>query len=152
MNYKLMFMINAVVAALFGVAFLVLPDFVFKQFASESYIAMVLLARFFGGTLLMSAVLMWFMTNADEELQRSVAFVLLAGAIGGFVLSLMGIAGASAVIRANGWVLLVIYVIFGLGYAYLLFLQPPAAEPKRRASRKSKNSSPKNPSPMDTVQ
>jgi len=31
---------------------------------------------------------------------------------------------SSGVIRANGWILLVITVVFSLGYAFLLFLQP----------------------------
>lgn len=140
MNYRLIFILNAVAIALFGIGFLVMPQFVLEQFKTETYIGMLLMARFFGGTLLMTAILYWFGKDAEGN-EKSLAFVSLAGSVVGFILTLLGIEGSGAVIRHNGWILLVIFGAFILLYVYLLFLQPPA-EKKQKAPRKPKAQQP----------
>ena len=47
---------------------------------------------------------------------------LLVGAVAGLIVTVMGTFASNAVIRSNGWLAMVIYVLFGLGYAYLLFM------------------------------
>jgi hypothetical protein len=121
MNFRMLFVVNAVVVAVFGVLFLVLPDFSLTQLGVEKYVATLFVARFLGGALLMSAILIWFAKEInDEQVQKQMAIALLAGSVIGFVLTVIGIASSSAVIRANGWVLLVIYILFSLGYGFLL--------------------------------
>jgi hypothetical protein len=46
---------------------------------------------------------------------------LLVSAITGLVVTLLGTFAAHAVIRTNGWAIMMIYLAFGLGYGYLLF-------------------------------
>ena len=150
MNYRLMFTINAVAVALFGAGFLILPDFVLTQFgASEGYVIAIYLCRFFGGTLLMLAWFLWILKDmANAKLQRTVAMGLLGYSVAGFILAIMGMSRSSiGVLRANGWVLLVIYGVFSLVYGYMLFLQPK--EQKQRSSKKSTRNSapPENESP-----
>jgi peptidoglycan/LPS O-acetylase OafA/YrhL len=140
MNYRLIFILNAVVLALFGVGLLIMPQFMLDQFKTETYIGMILMARFFGGTLLLTAVLYWFGKDAEGN-EKPLAFVSLAGTVVGFILTLLGIEGSGAVIRHNGWILLVVFGVFILLYVYLLFLQPPA-EKKQRAPRKPKAQQP----------
>jgi hypothetical protein len=48
--------------------------------------------------------------------------LMLGGSAGGFVLTLIGMTSAG-VIRTNGWVLLVVYGLFALAFAFLLFGQ-----------------------------
>jgi hypothetical protein len=48
------------------------------------------------------------------------AIALLIGSLVGFVLSVIGVIPTLGVIRQYGWVLLVIYLLFILGYGYLL--------------------------------
>ena len=146
MNHRLIFVLNAVVAAVVGVVFLAIPEYVVKQFNSDPYAVTFFLVRFLGGTLLIIGLLDWFGKDATEtSTQKGLAFASLAGALGGFALTLLGIAGSSAVIRANGWIALVVFGFFALTYAYILFLQPQAAEAKPRSSRKSKSSQNKPP-------
>jgi hypothetical protein len=139
MNYRLVFIINAIVLAVFGALFLILPELALTQFGTEIYVATLFVARFFGGAMLMAGVLTWFTKDIqDVSTQKSMAITFLAASVVGFILSLIGVAPATAVIRANGWVLLVLHVLFGLSYAYLLFLKPQSSKPKPRSPRKAK--------------
>lgn len=140
MNYRLMLMLNAIVAAVFGAGYLFVPATLLVFFGTTDYVVSTLLAaRFMGGALLTVGLLLWFAKDlADTGAQKSVGFGMLASSIGGFILSLIGVASASGVIRANGWILIVIHVLLGLGYAYLLFLKPASPEAKPRNPRKAK--------------
>jgi len=120
MTYRLMFIINAIAVAVFGVLFLVMPEFSLKLFHTETYAATVFVARFLGGALVMAGVFIWLakeLTNPGTE--RTMVIVLLTSSVVGFVMTLIGVV-SSNVIRANGWVLLVIHILFVLGYGYLL--------------------------------
>jgi hypothetical protein len=136
MNYRLMFIINAVIVALFGAGFLILPDFVLTQFSADIYVIVNYICRFFGATLLLMAWFLWMLKDmANAKLQRTIALVLLGYSAAGFVFSIMGMSRSSiGVLRTNGWVMLVIYGLFSLVYGYMLFLQPK--EQKQRAPKK----------------
>jgi hypothetical protein len=138
MSYRLMFTINAVVLAIFGVVLMVMPQFVLTQFKSEIYVATLFATRFFGGALLLVGLLLWVLKDAVAvKMQKNVAFLLLAYSIGGFIMSLLGMT-TIGIFRANGWVLLVIFGVFSLIYGYMLFLQPKPAPSKARSPRKQK--------------
>ena len=124
MSYRIMLILNAIVVALFGVFFLILPQTALALFGTEVYVSTLLVARFFGGAMLMSGIFIWFLKDVfDLKTQKSLETTMLAGSVGGFILSLIGMT-SNGVIRTNGWILLVITVVFSLGYAFLLFLQP----------------------------
>ena len=143
MNYRLMFVINAVALAIFGVLFMVMPEFVLTQFKSEVYVATLYVARFMGGAFLLGGLLLWFLLDVPAKKQKLMATLLLACSIGGFVLSLFGMTSIG-VLRANGWVLLVIFGLFALIYGYMLFLRPKQTEAKPRTLRKPKAAPPAN--------
>jgi MFS family permease len=138
MSYRIMFMVNAVILAVLGALLILMPEFVLTQFKSEVYVISLFVVRFFGGALIMGGSLLWFLQDIPVKKQKIVAFILLASAIGGFILSLLGMT-TLGVLRANGWILLVIFGLFALIYAYMLFLQPKQVEAKPRAPRKPKD-------------
>lgn len=121
MSYHLMFIVNAFVLAASGGALLIAPEAVLSQFQSEIYVATLYAARFMGGSLLVGGLLLWFLQDIPQKKQKLASFFLLAASIGGFVLSLFGMTSIG-VLRANGWILLVVFGLFALIYAYLLFL------------------------------
>jgi hypothetical protein len=137
MSYHLMFIVNAFVLAASGGALLIAPEAVLSQFQSEIYVATLYAARFMGGSLLVGGLLLWFLQDIPQKKQKLASFFLLAASIGGFVLSLFGMTSIG-VLRANGWILLVVFGLFALIYAYLLFLQPKPAPAKSSAPRKPK--------------
>jgi len=131
MNYRIMFFINALVAVAFGVGFLIFPSMVIKQFDVDDYASTRLLAQFFGTAMVALGLLLWFAKDVTEAgTQRGMAIALLVGAVGGLIVTFLGT--TSRVMRSNGWLVMVIYLLFGLGYAYLLFLKressPASAE------------------------
>ncbi|MDO9303587.1 MAG: hypothetical protein Q7T89_19525 [Anaerolineales bacterium] len=144
MSYRLMFTINAVILAIFGVLFMIMPEFALSQFGSEVYVATLFVARFFGSTLLLSGLFLWVLKDAvPVKMQKNITFLLLAYSIGGFVMSVLGMTSIG-VFRTNGWVLLVIFGLFTLVYGYMLFLQPKPASTKSSSPRKVKDVPPAN--------
>ncbi|MCJ7435587.1 MAG: hypothetical protein MUO77_19060 [Anaerolineales bacterium] len=125
MSYRIMFILNAIVVVVFGAFFFIMPQTALTQFGiTEGYVSTLLVARFFGGAMLMSGIFIWFLKDIfDQKTQKSLEAVMLAGSVGGFVLSLIGTV-SSGVIRTNGWILLVITIVFSMCYAFLLFLMP----------------------------
>jgi hypothetical protein len=124
MSYRILFILNAIIVVLLGAFFLIMPQTALSQFGVEVYVSTLLVARFFGGAMVMSGILIWFLKDVfDQKTQKSLGMAMFAGSVGGFVLSLIGTT-YSGVIRTNGWILLVVTVVFSMCYAFLLFLMP----------------------------
>jgi len=128
MNYRIMFIVNALVAILFGLGFLFFPARVLGLFRTEAFVSTLLLSRFFGTAMLTLGLVLWFVKDvADESVQKGIGIALLVGAVTGLLVTALGTFASNAVIRANGWLAIVVYVLFGLGYGYLLFMNRPAS-------------------------
>ena len=129
MNYKTMFIVNAVVAVLLGLGFLFVPTRVLNLFGTETFVATVMVSRFFGTAMLALGLVLWFAKDVtDAGVQRGMGIALLVGAVAGLIVTLIGTFASNAVIRSNGWIAMLIYILFGLGYVYLVFLKrEPAA-------------------------
>jgi hypothetical protein len=127
MNYRTLFVINAFVAFLFGVAFLFVPTLAMKQFGVDNYASTRMLAEFFGTAMLALALVLWFAKDiTDESVLRGMGVALLLGDLAGLVVSVLGTVGGT--LRTNGWMIMVLYALFGLGFAYLVFLRPRMKE------------------------
>jgi len=123
MNYRIMFLINALIAVLLGLAFLVMPSRVLGQFGVDEYAATKLISQFFGTAMLGLGLLLWFAKDVTEEnLQKGMGIALLVGAAAGLVITVMG--KTSGILRSNWWIALVLYALLGVAYAYLVFVKP----------------------------
>lgn len=127
MNYRMMFALNSVVALLFGLGFLLVPNRALGLFGTETFVSTVLLARLFGAAMLGLGLALWFAKDVrDPAMQKGLGIALLVTALTGLVVSGLGTFASHAVLRTNGWAMMLVYLLFGLGYGYLLF-------PKRAA-------------------
>lgn len=127
MTYRILFVLNAIVAALFGLAFLIVPSLVIKQFGVDDYASTRLVAQFFGTAMLALGLAVWFAKDiAEEAVQRGIGIALLIGSAAGLIVTILGT--VSGTLRAFAWLAMVLYVLFGLGYAYLIFLRPRMRE------------------------
>jgi hypothetical protein len=125
MNYRIMFLINALIAALLGLGFLAIPNRVLGQFGVDGYAATKLACQFFGTAMLALGLLLWFAKDVTEDgLQKGMAVALMVGAAAGLIITAIGT--TSGVLRSNGWIAMLIYLLFGLAYAYLVFMKPKA--------------------------
>jgi len=72
-------------------------------------------------------LVLWFAKDIrDAKMQQGIGLALLVAALSGLIVTLLGTFAARAVIRTNGWAVVLIYLVFGLGYGYLLFLKREA--------------------------
>lgn len=123
MSYRTLFLINSLIAFALGAAFLVVPTRAIGQFGVDSYASTRMVAQFFGTALLAVGLLLWFAKDVtDEAVQRGMGIALLAGAIAGLIVTVIGTAGG--VLRTNGWMAMLVYVLLGLGYVFLIFMKP----------------------------
>ena len=128
MSYKLMFILNAIVALVLGVVFLLMPESMLGYFDAEAYVATILMGRFFGSAMIALGLLLWFTKDvSDMSMQKWMAISMFASALLGLIVSILGITSAN-VMRANGWLAIVIYLLFALGYGFLLYLKPKLKE------------------------
>jgi len=128
MSYKVMFVLNVLVALVLGLACLFVPARVLQLFGSEARVPELLLARFFGVALVTVGLLLWFAKDADARVQKGLGWALLLGLVFGLIVTVIGMSPASGVIRSNGWIAILVSVLFALGYGFLLFLKPKMKE------------------------
>ena len=125
MNFRIMFLINALIVALLGLGFLVIPERILGQFDVDVYAATKLAAQFFGTALLALGLLLWFAKDVGEEnLQKGMAIAMMVGAAAGLIVTAVG--ATSNILRSNAWIAMLVYLLFGLAYAYLVFMKPRA--------------------------
>lgn len=120
MSYRLLATINAILLAVLGVIFLVVPVLALGFFNTETYTATSFIARFLGAVMVLAGMFIWITKDlTDASVVRTMTIMLLVSSIVGFVLTLVGMVGVD-VLRANGWIPLVLHILFVLGYGYLV--------------------------------
>ena len=129
MSYKFLFVLNALVVLAFGVAFLATPDIVLQFFGvTEQYASTMWASRFYGSAMVALGLVLWFAKDVDEGAQKGMGWGLLISMIIGLVVSIAATVSSTAVLRSNSWIPIVIYVLLGLGYAFMIFLKPKMKE------------------------
>ena len=127
MNYRTLFLLNSFFAFLIGAVFLIVPALAIGQFGVDSYTSTRLMTQLFGTAMLALGLLLWFMKDVSSEaMQRGMAIAMLVGSLAGLTVTVLG--AFTGTLRANGWMAILAYVLFGLGYALLLFLKREARQ------------------------
>jgi hypothetical protein len=125
MNLSLLMTINTVVAAIFGIAFVIAPGQAVSLYGVTADAPLRYTAQLFGSALLGFAVLTWMARKATASDARNAIVLALFVADGlGFVLALIGQLGG--VVNSMGWSTVVIYLLLALGFGYFQFLKPAA--------------------------
>src|SRR5512143_770477 len=124
---------KAVIVAIFGVGFVFIAPVLLALYGLEASPATRLMAQLFGGAFIFEAIVLWMSRNLDldDVATRSILWgVVVSNAIG-FVVCL--IATLSGVWNAMGWLSVALFLVFGLAFAYFLFMRPaPAPTRKKR--------------------
>ncbi len=121
MSYKVLFVLNAIVVLALGLVLVFAPTLVLSQLKMDARVPEIFLSRVVGAALASLGLVLWFAKDA-EAAQKGIGMGALAGTVLGLIVTIVGVAGG--VVRANGWIAVIVEVLFGLGYAFLLFLQP----------------------------
>ena len=123
MRLNTLLVINAVVAAVFGIAFVLVPTQVMSLYGAEVSAALKYTGQLFGAALMAFAVLSWSARNAaDSEARRAIVLALFIGDLVGLVVAFLGQLGG--VVNALGWSTVVLYLLLTLGFGYFQFFKP----------------------------
>jgi len=129
MSYKVLFILNALVAVAVGLGFLIKPDIFLQQLGvTEQYASTMWAVRFFGSAMLALGLILWFAKDADPNIQTGMGWALLISTLVGLIVTVAASFAKNAVLRQNAWIPVVVYVLFGLGYGFMLFLKPRMKE------------------------
>lgn len=126
MSYKLLFALSAIVAVVCGLGFLIVPDRALALLGTtEQYVSTMFAARFFGFALFGLGLVLWFAKDVtDANIQKNLGIANLVVAVVGLALSLYATMAGNAVIRTNVWIPIVVFLLGGLGYGFMIFLKP----------------------------
>ncbi len=122
MSLKLWMTIKAVVVALFGLGFLLIPAWMGTLFGTSTDETGLLLGRFFGMAWIFEAILLWLCKNFPwPEAQKIVIAIFISNLIG-LVLALIAVIGGlfSGIM---GWLSVVLFLIFVVVFGYFLFVK-----------------------------
>ena len=120
MKLSTLMVINAVISAVFGIAFVLIPWQVLSLYGVQPNPALNYVGQLFGVSLVTFAVLTWSARNADASDARKA--IILAFVIGdgiGCIIAL--IAQLGGVVNAFGWSTVAIYLFLALGFGYFQF-------------------------------
>jgi hypothetical protein len=118
--------IAAVVAVVFGLAFVLVTGPLLSFYGITLDKAGTLVAQLFGAALIGFAVLNWFARGVtDREARQAILLANLASDAVGFVMAL--ISQLAGVANALGWSTVALYLLLALGFAYFQFMKPSTA-------------------------
>jgi hypothetical protein len=119
MKVSTFFAVTGVVGIIFGLEFLLVPDFGIKQYGIPTEPHNLMQARYFGSTLLALSVVAWLARNTQDAVAQRA--ILIGSAVGNLVGALLSAWSSLAGLQnAMAWFSVVIYGVFFLGAVYLL--------------------------------
>jgi hypothetical protein len=126
MKLSTMFIIYAVISAIFGLTFIFMPQTALALYGITLSAGGILIARLFGAALLEFALLSWLVRNAgDSEARKAIILAVFVGEVVGFIVALVG--QLSGEVNALGWSTVAVYLLLALGFGYFQFIKPSTA-------------------------
>lgn len=123
MKFSTFMVFYAIVSAVFGLGFVLMPGQILPIYGVEPDAALKLVGQFLGAALVSLALLTWLVRNLSaSETRRAIVLALLVGESIGFILALIG--QFNGIFNALGWSVVAVYLFFTLGLAYLQFFKP----------------------------
>jgi len=126
MKLKTLFIINAVIAIVYGICFALVPSRVLLIYGLVAGPAETLLGQFFGVALIGIGLITWLARNVtDANARGAIVLALLISDIIGVIVSLIGT--VTGVMNVFGWSAVIIYLFFTIGFTYFRFRKPTTA-------------------------
>jgi hypothetical protein len=119
MKLRTLLIVNAFVLGCSGILAVLLPSSVLSLYGVESGPAAQLMAQYAGLGSLVIALLAWFSRNVnDPKAQKAIILAFLISYFLGVIISVFGTISGTMTI---GWAVVGIYLLFAIGYGYILF-------------------------------
>ncbi len=122
MNLSTLMIISTIIAMVFGVAFLLVPDQMGSLYDVEVNETLTYVVRLLGAAFVEIGALTWFARNAnDSSARRAIVLALIIGNAIGFVVALIG--QINNVVGVLGWGSVAIFLLLALGFGYFQFVK-----------------------------
>ena len=123
MKLKYWLIAKAIVVAIFGIGFVLIPTIVGSIYNMKLDPAGALMARLFGGGFIFEAIVLWMARNTDldDVACRGICTGIVVSNLIGFIVCLL--ATLAGTWNALGWLSVALYLVFGLAFAYFLFIK-----------------------------
>ena len=124
MKLRTLFVLVAAISVLLALGFLLGPATLLKFFGFTTGKTETLFAQIFGAALVGFAALAWFSRDAVDlhTVPGPTVALIVFGAIG-FVVTLLALL-AQVTRSGSAWILVVLFLIFAVGFAYFQFVGP----------------------------
>ncbi len=120
MTLRAFLTVHSIVAASYGVLFVLIPGTLLPLYGGDPNITALFLGRLLGSALLTFAAVLWLARDSqDSPARRAIVLGFFIGLATGFVVSLHG--QLTGVVNALGWTTVAVYAVFGGGYGYFHF-------------------------------
>ena len=123
MKLNTLMVINAIVAAVFGIAFVLVPAQVIPLYGITVDAPLKFVGQLYGVSLVGFAFLTWSARNAtDSDARRAIVLALFVSDGVGFIVALIG--QLAGVVNSFGWLTVALYLLLALGFGYFQFARP----------------------------
>ena len=120
MKLSHVFSFNALVALVYAIGFLIVPNTVMGLHGLPAGETQALLARYFGVALIGLGLIAWYVRDvAHPPLKEGITISLFLSSLIGFVLSIQ--ATLSGQMNVVGWLPTAVYLLLFLGFGYFRF-------------------------------
>lgn len=120
---KTLMVINTIVALIFGIAFVLVPNSVVSLYGVIASPQLLYMGQLFGAALIGFGILTWLARNSTvAEAKKAVLPALFIGHGVGFIVALIG--QIRWVVNSLGWLTVAIYLLLALGFGYFLMKKP----------------------------
>ncbi len=127
MKLKVLFIITAIIAIVFGVVFVIIPAQVYSLYDIESGAGLNYMGQLFGAALIAIGLISWQSRNAaDSDARKAIILAIFIADGIGFVIALIG--QLNEILGSLGWLTVAIYFLLSLGFGYFQFFKPSASE------------------------
>ena len=127
MKLKILFIITAICAVVFGVAFLIIPTELYSLYAVDSTEGLNYMGQLFGAALIGLGLIAWFARNAtDSDARKAIVLSFFIADGIGFIVALIG--QLNSIVGPLGWLTVVIYLLLTIGFGYNQFSKPSSSE------------------------
>lgn len=122
MTIRNLLIVNAIIAVLFGLAFVLIPAPLLKLYDVELNANGLFVAQLLGASFIGYAIITWSLRDeGDGSVRQNLLLALFVSYAIGFVLSL--IAQLNNLANALGWSTVAIYLLLGLASGYFRFIK-----------------------------
>lgn len=126
MKLKTLLIIKAAVCLCLGLPILFAPDFIYSIFGATLAAGGTFAAREYAASMMGNLMLTWFARNAQESDARwAMVLALCVYDAVGFIITLIAI--FSGAINSLGWLIVLIYLFFAVGFGYFLITKKKSA-------------------------